>query len=499
MSDDFDPNDLFDDFDNDDDFDDFDSDSFDDFGGDDGFSNELADDGFEDDDFAFNDNLFDEDLEDDDFLDDDGFDDDDDLAPVVQQDNGNFRTIMFAMAGLFVVGIILIILLVIFQNAQQNNQNTAFEETRVAIEIINATSQAQIEGSATAAIVGQTATLQAQVAGTQTQSAVDRSTEQANIAATATGAVVVQTQTEQAFVQATQDALDAATQAVLDAQLEAQAGATQTAVVIEMTLNPVNQREPLIFNGQPVQTADGTPIILIDGLPFVIINTQPVPVAPGSPLQTADGTSVTVVDGEVVAGDGTDIRATQAAFDLQLTASPVDDRPPAELNGETVQTSDGTPIIIIDNRAYTVINSQPVEVPPDTQLETSDGTPIIIIGGLPVEDNGTQPMPTQGESVSLSAVQQTATALANLFDATPTQAAIVPTTQLGQGGGIATTVAGVSTPNPGQGGGDSTALPDTGLIDDVFGGNPMVVVLIAFGLFGLILVSRGVRSANREN
>lgn len=504
MSDDFDPNDLFDDFDNDDDFGDFDDD-FGDFGdddfdalGDDGFDNEIADDGdFDDDDFAFDDNLFDDDFEDDDFLDDDGFDDEE-LAPVAQQDDGNFRTVVMAMAALFVVGIILIILLVVFQNIQQGNQNTAFQQTSDAIEIINATSQAQIEGSATAAIIGQTATLEAQVAGTQTQTSIDRATEQAEIAATATGAVVIQTQTEQAFVQATEDALDAATQAVLDAQAEAEAGATETAIVVEMTLNPVNQREPLIFNGQPVQTADGTPIILIDGEPFVIINTQPVPVAPGSPLQTADGTPVTVVDGAVVEGDGADVRATQAAIDLELTASPVDERPPATLNGETVQTSDGTPVIIIDNRAFIVVESQPVEVPADEELETSDGTPVIIVGGLPVEDNGTQPMPTQGESVSLSAVQQTATALANIFDATPTQADIVPTTQLGQGGGIATTVAVAGTPNPGQGGGQE-ALPDTGLIDDVFGGNPMTVVLLAFGLFGLILVSRGIRSANSQN
>jgi len=100
------------------------------------------------------------------------------------------------------------------------------------------------------------------------------------------------------------------------------------------------------------------------------------------------------------------------------------------------------------------------------------------------------PTPT-GEGISLPAVQQTATALAQLFDATPTPEVGLtdqPTTIPGATP-IPTTI-----PGDGLGG----ELPDTGLFDDVFQGNPAVIFLVAVGLLGVIAVTRGLRSANRK-
>ncbi|MEM9951834.1 MAG: hypothetical protein AAF846_09555 [Chloroflexota bacterium] len=427
MSDDF-NRDLFDDDDEfsdfDDDFGDFDDGfgDFDDFDNDNVIDNDLGgfDDGLGDfdDDFGDEDDLFADDLLgdfDDDFGDDGDDFGDDEFGEPEQEENNSFRTILLAMAGLFIFGIVLIVGLFLFNNFS----DTSMEETRVAIENENATIEAQVFASSTAAVLGQTATLEAQVAATQTTDAEERATEQAEIEATATGAVVVQTQTQEAIEQATQDFFATQTQEALDEEEEAVVAATQTAEVIQATLNPVSDRTPLLFNGQPVQTADGTPVVLIQGEPVIIINDQPVPVSPGSQLQTADGMAVTIN--------------------------------------------------------------------PDGSVSSSGDE---------------QPMPTTaGDSVPLDAVQMTATALAELFNATPTQAVIQPTEDLGTGGGIATTVPddpdATSIPDIGQGGGGDE-LPDTGLFDDVFGSNPLLIVMLAVGLFGVIIVSRSARSANNK-
>jgi|GEM_PF-5826360 len=109
-------------------------------------------------------------------------------------------------------------------------------------------------------------------------------------------------------------------------------------------------------------------------------------------------------------------------------------------------------------------------------------------------------MPTSEGGVSIGSVQQTATALADLFNATPTPNA-TQAPDLGSGGGAGGTEIAANTPDPGSGGGGTgnEALPDTGIIDDVFGGNPMLVILLAFGLLGVIIVSRGLRSVNKES
>ena len=88
-------------------------------------------------------------------------------------------------------------------------------------------------------------------------------------------------------------------------------------------------------------------------------------------------------------------------------------------------------------------------------------------------------VPTMVEAPNLSEVQMTATALATLFatpvvtpgDAIPTQE-IIPTS---------------------TGGTPSGQLPDTGIFDDLAAGGPGTFLLAAFGLLGVIFVSRAVR------
>jgi hypothetical protein len=90
--------------------------------------------------------------------------------------------------------------------------------------------------------------------------------------------------------------------------------------------------------------------------------------------------------------------------------------------------------------------------------------------------------PTQQE-VSLEGVQLTATALAQLL--------------LGAGGGPTPTGEVLTTPGTAR----PTALPDTGLFDDITAGSTSSVsllALMALGLVGVIVVSRRMRAANNR-
>lgn len=95
------------------------------------------------------------------------------------------------------------------------------------------------------------------------------------------------------------------------------------------------------------------------------------------------------------------------------------------------------------------------------------------------QGGGDDATPTPESGIpSLNAVQQTATALAELFSQQPTQAVVTP------GPGVVPT--------------QPTALPDSGLFDDLAGGNPSLLFLAAFGLLGVIFVTRRLRSGNRK-
>lgn len=130
--------------------------------------------------------------------------------------------------------------------------------------------------------------------------------------------------------------------------------------------------------------------------------------------------------------------------------------------------------------------------------------------GEPTQEGGGE-APTTLPTVEISAVQQTATALAILFEATPTPEEITGGTGIGTPTGGETETGGTGTgetetgetdtgetdtSTAGQGGGQT--LPDTGLFDDVFNGDPTLVFLAAFGLLGVIFVSRRLRSNNRQ-
>src|SRR5690606_26824302 len=143
-------------------------------------------------------------------------------------------------------------------------------------------------------------------------------------------------------------------------------------------------------------------------------------------------------------------------------------------------------IVVVDPDSLTPI---PLTPHPDPNAPTVNPLiPTLIVTPGPSDIVG---IPTTGPAVSLPAVQQTATALAELF-MTPTPNEIVPTTVIIVDADDATDIPGVVV-QPDTG---SEALPDTGLFDDVFGGNPMTIVLAALGLLGVIILSRTLRSTN---
>ncbi len=156
----------------------------------------------------------------------------------------------------------------------------------------------------------------------------------------------------------------------------------------------------------------------------------------------------------------------------------------------------------IDSATETAIAIEQTLNPPEPSV-----TVVISTGGsddptpIPVTPDGDDPtpdpevVPTTGPAVSLPAVQQTATALAELF-MTPTPNEIVPTSS-----DTGVVVVATDAPTDSTGTGvqpGNEALPNTGLFDDVFGGNPMMIVLIALGLLGVIIFSRTIRSTNSK-
>jgi len=132
-------------------------------------------------------------------------------------------------------------------------------------------------------------------------------------------------------------------------------------------------------------------------------------------------------------------------------------------------------------------------VPTETPTPTLDPTELAAIDfqtqtALTLTAAAQPTIPTEtptAEGISIDAVQQTATRLAELLLASPTID--------GQGGGIiaSPTVEGGFGPLP-------TALPDTGLFDDIAAGGPGSIGMIALafvGLLAVIFVSRRMRSS----
>jgi len=201
--------------------------------------------------------------------------------------------------------------------------------------------------------------------------------------------------------------------------------------------------------------------------------------------------------------------ATQFTLTPSITPTPSNTAPPTE-DPAMVQTQElmdriatadalATETVVAATESFALT----LTGPPDVATATTEAT------ALP-DANAT--MPEGGEPVELGAVQQTATALAALFQSTPTPADIVlPTTvaqptaagagdtgDTGIGGGDATPTGEVVVDRDrGFGTGGANALPNTGILDDALG-NPLTLLFTAFGLLGVIFVSRRLRSANRK-
>ncbi|MDQ7034034.1 MAG: hypothetical protein Q9P01_04145 [Anaerolineae bacterium] len=112
-------------------------------------------------------------------------------------------------------------------------------------------------------------------------------------------------------------------------------------------------------------------------------------------------------------------------------------------------------------------------------------------------------MPPTGQAPDISAVQMTATALATIL--APPISGTEATTDPNIGGGTPGDTGTEPTPtieivDNGSGGGNGLDgnLPNTGLFDDVFGGSPATILFAAFGLLGVIVLSRGIRASNRK-
>lgn len=105
-------------------------------------------------------------------------------------------------------------------------------------------------------------------------------------------------------------------------------------------------------------------------------------------------------------------------------------------------------------------------------------------------------VPVEQPTLGLPAVAQTATALAELFSTQPTTAPVQGTEIAAQETDQPDSTTGTTT-----GGTTTGSLPDTGLADDLFQaffGDPRMAIVAVFGLLGVIVVSRSVRSANRK-
>jgi hypothetical protein len=188
-------------------------------------------------------------------------------------------------------------------------------------------------------------------------------------------------------------------------------------------------------------------------------------------------TSDVIIDVDADAdGDGvTDLQETSTAEAVASATASVDD---------TALTPDDTAPTATDDSITDVQATATAFAQVD-----ADGTPIAQASSPTPDD--TAPTATR----ALSSVQQTATAFALLFE-TP-DATATPAGQDDGNGEAISPIRATPTPVTGIGGGD-TALPDTGLFDDVFNGNPLMIFAAAFGLLGVIVISRGVRASNRK-
>jgi hypothetical protein len=201
------------------------------------------------------------------------------------------------------------------------------------------------------------------------------------------------------------------------------------------------------------------------------------------PLRTSNATTEAQLQAtDAQATEFADLTATATLFTPTPSVTPTPTLTPTpEIDIEAtniVLTSDAAAAIASTNAAATV--SADATVAAQTQVAQA-----------PTDDQGANVTPEGTSDVSapsLGAVQQTATALAELFD----EQNVFATATAGAGG-----TGGALQPTPISGNvGNNNNLPDTGLFDDLAEGGPGVMFLMAFGLVGLIAISRFVRRRN---
>jgi hypothetical protein len=192
--------------------------------------------------------------------------------------------------------------------------------------------------------------------------------------------------------------------------------------------------------------------------------------------------------------EGTSSAQTQIAVDFQVTSAALTQVVLGETATADAQETANAEMtanqIALTGQADT--NATQTEISFQQTLNPDVTIPVLATTAVPPEAT----MPAEEPTLDLPAVAQTATALANLFSTPPTTAPVAGT-PIAQNTEQASSTTGTTTGSTTG----STALPDTGLADDLFqlfAGDPRLALLAAFGLLGIIMISRGVRSANRK-
>ena len=227
----------------------------------------------------------------------------------------------------------------------------------------------------------------------------------------------------------------------------------------------------------------------------------------GSPELNATRTSIAERNATTLAQLATiDAQGTQSVIEtataMSFTATPSPTFTPSPTNTPEIDLT-GT---FVAEATRLVINSQQTQQAIDangtaTQVALGiggggdDPTPTAE-GGIinPADATGTALALDGGivTPISIDAVNQTATALAQLFG---------PENQTAQASGNATNIAALPTATrtlpDGTGGGNPTELPNTGLFDELNAGSMGALAFVAFGLVGIIFAARRTRNGGK--
>lgn len=182
--------------------------------------------------------------------------------------------------------------------------------------------------------------------------------------------------------------------------------------------------------------------------------------------------------------------ATEAFFATATAASPTPSPTATFTPSPTVDTDATSTALAESNQAVVQATQVALDATATAIQSTVDAVSAQATQGTPVDE--VVVTPTQEvlgtQVISVSDVEMTATALVSFFEQPE------PTLDQTDGGIVV-----VPTPIPGSVT-PADSLPDTGLFDDLAasGAGPGVLFLMAFGLLGVIFVSRRLRGTNRD-